>query len=56
MKKKKEQVQCECCANLVAVGEGDHICYECGQPVMPVSNYAPTEEYLKCGGRKYEED
>lgn len=56
MDKKKKNAQCECCANLVAIGEGDYVCYECGQPVMPISDYMPTDEYLKCGGCKYEKD
>ena len=54
MKKKERNAGCEHCANLVPIGEGDHICYECGEPVMPVSNYITTDDYLKCGGRKYE--
>ena len=56
MGKKKEKAMCEYCANLVAAGGGDFICYECGRPVMPVSGYTSTDEYLECGGRKYEED
>ena len=56
MNKKKKQPNCEYCANLIVVGEGSYICYECGIPIMPISNYVPTEEYLKCGGCKYEED
>lgn len=54
MKEKEKNAGCEHCANLVPIGEGDHICYECGEPVMPVSGYIPTDDYLKCGGRKYE--
>lgn len=51
---------CENCGNLIAIGEGGHICYEVksddGTPaVMPISDYTPTDDYLKCGGRKWEE-
>ena len=31
MKKKERNAGCEHCANLVPIGEGDHICYECGR-------------------------
>ncbi len=51
---------CESCSNLIAIGEGDHICYEVksadGTPaIMPISDYMPTDDYLKCGGSKWEE-
>ena len=46
--KKKKIAMFEYCANLAAVDEGDQICYECRQPVMPISDYTPTDEYLKC--------
>lgn len=55
---KRTNIGCESCENLVAIGEGDHICYECesddGSPcIMPICEYEPTEDYLKCGGRFY---
>lgn len=56
MGKKKKTAMCEYYTNLVDAGEGDHICYECGWPVMPISDYTPTDDYLKCSGSKYEED
>ena len=56
MRKKKRAAMCEYCANLIAAGEGDFICNECGRPIVPISDYTPTDEYLKCGGHRYEED
>lgn len=54
--KNKENRCCETCSNLVAIGEGDHICLECdGQGIMPVSEYVPTDEYFWCRGDKWEE-
>lgn len=60
MSKKNNRI-CETCSNLIAIGEGDHICYEVkaddGTPaIMPISDYTPTDEYLKCGGEKWEEE
>lgn len=60
MKKKKkhcEQGYCENCANLIPIGEGDHICdgYDFGTPVMPISEYEWTDEYYKCRGEYYVE-
>lgn len=59
-KKKKKVATCETCDNCIAIGEGDHICYEAksddGNPaIMPISEYATTNEYMKCGGKKYVE-
>ena len=54
--KKEKRAMCEYCENLVAAGEGDYICNECSQPVMPISEYTPTDEYLECGGRKYKKN
>lgn len=58
--KKKKTASCETCDNCIAIGEGDHICHEVksddGSPaIMPISEYAPTNDYLKCGGKKYAE-
>lgn len=60
-KNKKRIATCETCDNLIAIGEGDHICYEAksddGDPaIMPICEYAPTKDYLKCGGEKYVEN
>ena len=55
--KGKRNIRCEYCTHLIAIGGGDHICYECGEePVMPVSGYTFTEDYLKCGGSRYDEN
>lgn len=53
--KKKQCKGCEYCQNLIAIGEGDHICLECGMPKMVICEYTPTDEYMSCGGRYYEE-
>ena len=47
---------CAMCSNLIPIGEGDHICLECGpEPILILDNYEPTDNYDKCGGDKYEE-
>lgn len=48
---------CKYCGNVVAIGEGDHLCYECGteKPLMVISDYIPTDDYLACDGKKFEE-
>lgn len=52
-KKKNKTVKCcEMCENCNPIGEGDHICDE--DPMkMVLENYAPTDDYLWCQGRKY---
>lgn len=55
-----KSANCETCDNCIAIGEGDHICYEVksdnGNPAtVVISNYAPTKDYLKCCGKKYAE-
>jgi len=52
-KNKKKVVTCEMCDNCIPIGEGDHLCDECQEIV--ISEYSPTDEYLKCGGKKYVE-
>ena len=54
-KHKKQCKGCEYCANLIPIGEGDHICTEFELPKMVLCEYAPTDDYLACGGRFYEE-
>lgn len=52
----KKDKCCETCGNLIAIGEGDHICCECGdKPIMPISEYTPTDDYFECGGKKWTE-
>jgi len=62
-KKKKSKVRkefrqercCENCQNLIPIGEGDHICYECGPvPIMPICGYEWTDEYYQCVGTCFE--
>jgi len=50
----KQPRMCEYCENCIPIGEGDHICTECGEPKMVISDYIPTSEYLACGGRCFE--
>lgn len=56
-KSKRIETCCETCDNLIAVGEGGHICYEVrgadGNPIMPIDDYQPTEEYYLCGGKTW---
>ena len=49
---------CETCENLIAIGEGDHICLEVaandGDPAtVVISDYSPTDNYFLCGGKKW---
>lgn len=39
---------CEYCVHCLPIGEGDHICDKNGVPVIVLSEYAPTEDYLYC--------
>lgn len=43
---------CETCAELVACGEGDHLC-SVGEGNIVLSDYAPTDDYYWCKGSKY---
>lgn len=54
MSRKKKNVCCEYCGNCIPIGEGDHVCNECGEPVIVISDYEPAEDYLKCGGKYFE--
>ena len=52
----RPEASCLGCANCIPIGEGDHICNECGEPVIVFSGYVPAEDYLKCGGNRYEKN
>lgn len=43
---------CETCENLIACGEGDHIC-GAGDHKVVISDYVPADDYMWCGGKKY---
>lgn len=45
-------VTCETCEHLIACGEGDHIC-DAGEEKVPIIDYAPADDYMWCGGRRY---
>ena len=48
-------MNCETCINMIAIGGGDHICLECDdKPILITDDYEPTDDYYKCGGDKYE--
>lgn len=47
------EASCLTCSNCISIGEAD-VCNECGEPVIVISDYAPTGDYLKCGGKCYE--
>ncbi len=49
----KRMAICEFCKNLIEVGDGDFICCECEEPVVVISNYKSTNDYLECSSRKY---
>lgn len=52
---KKHNSCCEECDNLIPIGEGDHICSECGVPEIVICDYEPTEHYMMCNGKFFEE-
>jgi hypothetical protein len=43
-----EKLECEYCDHCLPIGEGDHICDKNGVPVIVLSKYVPTEDYLYC--------
>lgn len=45
---------CETCENLIACGEGDHIC-GAGENKVVIVDYAPADDYMWCGGKQYKE-
>lgn len=49
-KTKKIEKCCENCGQLIALGEGDHMCGACAI-CIPISNYEPTSDYFRCGGK-----
>lgn len=53
-RKNNQNAMCEYCENLIPIGEGDHICLECGsEPKMVICEYCPTDEYMACGGKYF---
>lgn len=48
----KSACRCEDCQEFTAIGEGDHIC-GVDPTKMPVSEYAPTEDYFWCKGAHF---
>jgi len=43
-----EKLECEYCDHCLPIGEGDHICDKNEVPVIVLSKYVPTEDYLYC--------
>ena len=50
----KKTKTCETCDNKITVAEGGIVCDLNAELV--VDNYAPTDKYLCCNGRKFEEE
>ena len=49
---------CETCANMLPIGDGDHIgdagCSDDGSPTARVlDSYIPADDYFVCGGRQW---
>lgn len=42
---------CTLCESCIPIGEGDHICDENMELVL--DEYAPTDSYYWCGGKKF---
>lgn len=49
----KEEKGCENCANCIPIGEGDHICEAYHTPLVVIESYIPSNNYLRCGSRKW---
>lgn len=45
---------CETCANLIPIGEGDHICDE-DITQLVLEDYSPGEGYMWCDGKEWKE-
>lgn len=45
---------CETCENLIACGEGDHVC-DAGVGKVVTVNYEPSDDYMWCCGKHYKE-
>jgi hypothetical protein len=47
---------CLNCGNCTPIGDGDHICLECGdKPIIVLDNYNATDDFYKCNGKHWEE-
>lgn len=50
---------CFNCDNALPIGEGDHICNNYANENMPsvivINEYAPTDDFIKCGGKRWKE-
>lgn len=53
-KQSQENAMCEVCGNCIPIGDGDHYCADGMQEVVLV-DYRPTENYLWCKGKRFEE-
>ena len=54
-RKKRKNCMCENCENAVYLGEGGFVCYENDLPLVVIEDFAPTEDYLACGGKHFED-
>ena len=55
--RRKMNRDCLNCINMIPIGEGDHICWEHedGECRFVLVDYMPTEDYLFCNGKEWEE-
>lgn len=51
--REKKPRGCESCSHCIPIGEGDHLCDEFNEIVL--DEYCPSENYLMCNGRCWEE-
>lgn len=52
--KNKRNMACFNCEHCILIGEGDHICDERIGTVV-LEEYGPTDEYMWCDGKLFEE-
>lgn len=53
--KNKRNITCEQCINCMYVEHGDMYCDEHDEFEYVYEDFCPTENYMWCGGRKFEE-
>ncbi len=53
--RRNKQPICECCENLIPIGEGDHICGEGDEPKLVLDDYQPADDYGWGGGKFFRE-
>lgn len=53
---KKEDMNCENCNNSVYLGDGAFLCTKCrcGEPVVVMEDFQPSDEFFYCNGTNWE--